>query len=206
MADYCGSEDVLLLLQRFEGEDTSEKMSIMEELYYTPFGPIVKYFQRELDACEILLFEEALKKYVFPRRLKLAFPDYTYCRNCRGLNHISDLVNKVLHPPNVDPTDYYHFEHLAKSPRNTSTSVTCFGYFGVSKHRQRFDTEYFDSKPSVRWYTTREEIDDSYDGVRLEQYCYPFIFDQVMISDSGKLKYYPFDDEVTGCSIPDVER
>ena len=204
MADYSDGEAVVPLLTRFLEAPSLEKVKILEALCYTPFGPIVKYFRRELDPCEIGIFEESLMKYIFPYHLKLAYPDNTYCRNCNSMSHITDAVKKVLFSSNEVLADYYHFEHLAKFPKNNSTSVTCFGYYGVSRHRQIFNLEEFDSKPSVRWYSAREEIDDSYDGWNLAQYCYPFTGEIAMANTATKEKHFPFDD----CVFPEpaVER
>ena len=201
MADYCGGQEVVPLLKRFLKAASLEKVKILEALCYTPFGPIVKYFQRELDPCEINIFEESLRKYIFPYRLKLAYPDQTYCRNCNSMSHVSDCVRKVLFNSNEVFADYYHFEHLAKFPKNNSTYVTHFGYYGVSQHLQIYNLEEFGSKPTVRWYSVREEIDDSYDGWNLEQYCYPFTHSIAMATTAQKDHYFPFDD----CVFPEPE-
>lgn len=205
MADYSGGEGVEGLLIRFVEalRDSTEREEILDLLSYTTFGPIVKYFRRELEPHEIDIFEESLKKYVFPYRLRIAYADNTYCRNCRRMSHVSDCISKVLYK-SVLPLPYYHFEHLAEFSKNNSTFVTNFGYYGVSRHGQIFDQHQLYAKSTVRWYSPRAEIDDSYEGMNLSSYCFPLINDLAMKDSVTKDYYFPYDERLW--SEPEGER
>lgn len=197
MCDYGAGKEVISLLKRFLYDTPSiEKERVLDELCYTSFGPIVKYFRRELDASHIENFEESLRKYIFPFHLKIAYPDNTWCRNCNSMSHITDCVRKVLFNSNVVLAEDYCFDCPPASPKNNTTHVANFGYYGVSQHYQVFNLSLLKNVSSVCWYSARAEIDDSYDGWLLAQYCYPFTHELALCSSEVKDHYYPKDEEV----------
>lgn len=195
--------DVLRLWQRFDvAQRTSQRKEIMEELLYTDFGPIVKYFRRELEECEIPIFEGALQKYFFPWGLRLPYPDCTYCGLCTELNHFLASVRLLRWRLAFPLIDFYHFMTPPPSPNNTRARCSHFGYYGCS-HRSSVG---FSSDLSVNWFLPRIEIKDSNMGSILEEYCYPYLSGRVTLSDRDINKYFPGDEIDPRSAIPDIER
>ena len=195
MATGWSVEHKVLELWRRADLFSCDRKEAVEELLYTDFGPIVKYFRRELEECEISILEGALQKYFFPCGLRLPYPDRTYCGSCSDELHFIATL-RLLRWRLVYPLKgFYHFTTPPGTPKNTRACCSHFGCsFGPS------------SDLTVSWYLPRIEICNSVMGGVLEEYCYPYLTGRVTLSDRDIDTYFPGDEIDPRSAIPDIER
>ena len=115
----CGPDRKVLALWSQAGVFSSRQKEALEELLYTDFGPIVKYFRCELEECEISILEGALEKYFFPWSFRLPYPDRTYCGRCSDDGHLTACVGQLRTRLYQKTTrDFYHFTTPPGRPSN----------------------------------------------------------------------------------------